>query len=313
MSSTTLEPPVDRIRHDDAEASRAASAGPRTDDLLRSYLREIGRIPLLSAEQERQAARAIEELRLALQQEGADVEACAAALREARRALIEANLRLVVSIARRHADSGVPLLDLVQEGNLGLMKAVDRFDHRRGFRFSTYATWWIRQAILKAIADRGHTIRIPAHATHALGKMARLARAMSQELGRQPAVDELASRLGMSADRARLLGNSPRQPLSLDSPAGDDRPLADVLRDETAASPTDEMAGREQSARVRRALAGLATRERDILSLRFGLAGDDDLTLAEIAERFALSRERIRQIEARALRKLRSRPDLRPS
>ncbi len=228
-----------------------------------------------------------------------------AAVRQAKRELTEANLRLVVSIAKRYLRSGLPLLDLVQEGNLGLLKAVDRFQYRRGFKFSTYATWWIRQAITRAIADRGRTIRIPVHMVEALNKITRVGRQMAGELGREPTAEELARRTHLPARRIRQIVASARQPLSLEMPVGEDSSLGELLRDTSVASPTDEVLGRDLADQVEHALGGLSPRERDVLRLRFGIGGVPGLTLEEVGERFGLTRERIRQIEVQALRKLR--------
>ncbi len=234
-----------------------------------------------------------------------EVAAHDAAVRQAKRELTEANLRLVVSIAKRYLRSGLPLLDLVQEGNLGLLKAVDRFQYRRGFKFSTYATWWIRQGITRAIADRGRTIRIPVHMVETLNKISRVGRAMTGELGREPTAEELARRTQIPARKIRDLLDSARQPLSLEMPVGEDAALGELLSDTTLSSPTDEMLARDLADQVERALDGLTARERDVLRLRFGIGGEPGLTLEEVGERFALTRERIRQIEVQALRKLR--------
>jgi RNA polymerase primary sigma factor len=235
----------------------------------------------------------------------AEIDRHDARVRQAKRELIEANLRLVVSIAKRYVRSGVPLLDLVQEGNLGLLKAVDRFQYRRGFKFSTYATWWIRQAITRAIADRGRTIRIPVHMVEALNKISRVSRSMTTELGREPTAEELARRTHMPAKKIRGILDSARHPLSLEMPVGEDSSLGELLRDTSMSSPTDELLTQDLSDQVERALDGLTQRERDVLRLRFGIGAEGGLTLEEVGERFALTRERIRQIEAQALRKLR--------
>jgi len=227
------------------------------------------------------------------------------AVRQAKRELTEANLRLVVSIAKRYLRTGLPLLDLVQEGNLGLLKAVDRFQYRRGFKFSTYATWWIRQAITRAIADRGRTIRIPVHMVETLNKISRVGREMTAEIGREPTPEELARRTHIPARKIRQILEAARHPLSLEMPVGEDAALGELLRDTSVASPTDEVLGRDLTDQVERALDGLTPRERDVLRLRFGIGGEPGLTLEEVGERFALTRERIRQIEVQALRKLR--------
>jgi RNA polymerase primary sigma factor len=225
---------------------------------------------------------------------------------EAKRQMIEANLRLVVSVAKRYLWSGVPLLDLVQDGNLGLIKAVDRFQYRRGFKFSTYATWWIRQSVSRAVADRARTIRLPVHLIETLNRLARVRRVMFDALGREPTPEELARRLRMPASRVRELLDLPGRPLSLEMPVGGDEetPLGDFLEDRQI-PPTDAAAlERERAALVERALRALSDKERQILRLRFGIGNDHEHTLEEIGERFALTRERIRQIESSALRKL---------
>ena len=227
-------------------------------------------------------------------------------VREAKRQMIEANLRLVVSVAKRYLWSGVPLLDLVQDGNIGLIKAVDRFQYRRGFKFSTYATWWIRQSISRAIADRARTIRLPVHLVETLNRLARTRRAMFDSLGREPTPEELARRLRMPASRMRELLELPGRPLSLETPVGGDEEaqLADFLEDRQI-PPTDATAlERDRAALVERALDALSDKERQVLRLRFGIGNDHEHTLEEIGERFGLTRERIRQIEGSALRKL---------
>jgi len=241
----------------------------------------------------------------------AEIDAQDARVRQAKKELTEANLRLVVSIAKRYVRSGLPLLDLVQEGNLGLLKAVDRFQYRRGFKFSTYATWWIRQAITRAIADRGRTIRIPVHMVETLNKLSRVSRDMTSELGREPTAEELARRTHIPARKIRTILESARHPLSLEMPVGEDSSLGELLRDTSVASPTDELLTQDLSDQIERALEGLSPREREVLRLRFGLGVEGGLTLEEVGERFALTRERIRQIEVQALRKLRHGRNLR--
>jgi RNA polymerase primary sigma factor len=234
-----------------------------------------------------------------------------ARVRQAKREMTEANLRLVVSVAKRYLRSGLPLLDLVQEGNLGLLKAVDRFQYRRGFKFSTYATWWIRQAITRAIADRGRTIRIPVHMVETLNKVSRVGRALMGELGREPTPEELARRIRMPAKKIKLVLDSSRKPVSLETPVGEDAALGQFIEDTSTVSPADEVMMGALTAQMARALAKLSPRERDVLRLRFGIGDERSHTLEEVGERFALTRERIRQIEAQALRKLRLRNDLR--
>ena len=218
---------------------------------------------------------------------------------------MEANLRLVVSVAKRYLGSELSLLDLVQEGNLGLMKAVDRFQYRRGFKFSTYATWWIRQAITRAIADHSRTIRIPVHMVETLNRISRVNRTMLNEMGREPTPEELARRTGVPARKVRLILESSRKPLSLETPIGEDSDLGDFLEDKSAESPNDTLISQDLTHQVERALGTLSPKEKEILRLRFGIGEEGEHTLEEVGKRFAVTRERIRQIETKALRKLR--------
>jgi RNA polymerase primary sigma factor len=244
----------------------------------------------------------------------ARIDRCERAIREARRALTEANLRLVVAMAKRYVGMGLSVLDLIQEGNLGLMKAVDRFQYRRGFKFSTYATWWIRQAITRAIADHSRTIRMPQYMVEALNRIARVSRQVNVSEGREPRQEELASRTGVTASHVRLILASAQHPLSLDMPIGDDAQFGDFLEDRSIRSPSDSLLARDRAEQVSRALGALSPEEREVLSLRFGLADGEEHTLDDVGARFALTRERIRRIEITALRKLRCPlrgPDLR--
>ena len=229
-------------------------------------------------------------------------------VRQTKRQFTEANLRLVVSVAKRYVRSGVPLMDLIQDGNLGLMRAVDRFQYRRVFKFSTYATWWIRQALTRGIADRSRTIRMPVHTVETLHKISRATRLMTNELGREPTPEELARRTHMPAAKIRLVREAARPPISLEAPIGEDAHLADFLEDTSAESPEAGVFQQDLSAQIEEALSRLKPRERDVLRLRFGLGATEARTLEDIGAQFNLTRERIRQIELMALKKLRRAP-----
>ncbi len=263
-------------------------------DSLRLYLREIGRVELLTAG---------EEVALAKRIERGDMEAKAQ--------MVEANLRLVVSIAKSYLGRGLSFLDLIQEGSLGLIRAVEKFDYRRGYKFSTYATWWIRQAVTRAIADKSRTIRIPVHMVEKLNKVVHMERQMVQRLGREPAPEEIAEELRMQPDEVRDILRMAQLPVSLEKPIGEEEEsaLGDFIEDESAPSPFDEAATRLRSADVHRALEGLPERERRVLELRFGLDGEQPKTLEEVGKAFGVTRERIRQIENNTLRKLQASPD----
>ncbi len=263
---------------------------PAVSDAVGAYLKEIGRIPLLTREQE---------VDLARRAETGD--------QDARRRLIEANLRLVVSVAKRHTGRGLDLLDLVQEGNRGLIRAVEKFDWRRGFKFSTYATWWIRQAVTRAIAEQARTIRVPVHVSEKYGKIRAASRRLVQEHGRDPAPEDLARLTRLSADEVGAILRAMHDPVSLDTPIGEsgESALGELLEDTSVPSPDDAAAASLLKRQIATALDDLAPRERRVLALRFGLGGGRPQTLQEVGREFGLTRERIRQIERSALRKLR--------
>ncbi|MFA5886003.1 MAG: RNA polymerase sigma factor RpoD [Acidimicrobiia bacterium] len=304
-----------------ARADRAADIRPErageSFDPVRMYLKEIGKVPLLTAEQEVRLAQRLEAgvLSQARLEEEIDLSPETRAGLEAvvtdgvlaKRHLIEANLRLVVSIAKRYVNRGMALLDLVQEGNLGLMRAVEKFDYTKGFKFSTYATWWIRQAITRAIADQARTIRIPVHMVETMNKVLRIQRQMLQELGREPTVDEVAAKVDLSPDRVRDIQRIALEPLSLETPVGeeDDSFLGDFVADDSAISP-DSAAERERlKDEIEMALLELNPREQQVMRLRFGLEDGQIRTLEEVGREFGVTRERIRQIESKTLAKLR--------
>lgn len=264
--------------------------GINIDDPVRMYLKEIGKVPLLNAD---------EEIELALRMESGD--------QEAKKRLAEANLRLVVSIAKRYVGRGMLFLDLIQEGNLGLIKAVEKFDYRKGFKFSTYATWWIRQAITRAIADQARTIRIPVHMVETINKLIRVSRQLLQELGRDPSPEEIAEELDMSVDKVREILKISQEPVSLETPIGEeeDSHLGDFIQDENVPVPAEAAAFTLLKEQLVDVLDTLTDREQKVLRLRFGLDDGRARTLEEVGREFNVTRERIRQIEAKALRKLR--------
>ena len=260
------------------------------DDPVRLYLKEIGRVPLLTSEREHELAERMAE---------GDIEA--------KKALVEANLRLVVSIAKRYVGRGMFFLDLIQEGNLGLMKAVDKFDYTKGYKFSTYATWWIRQAITRAIADQARTIRIPVHMVETIHKVSRYSRQLLQEYGREATAEEIGEKMGMSADKVREIMKIAQDPVSLETPIGEeeDSHLGDFIQDEDTPAPADAASQTILREVIERELHTLTPREEHVIKLRFGLYDGRTRTLEEVGKEFDITRERIRQIEAKALRKLR--------
>ncbi|MFX3633659.1 MAG: RNA polymerase sigma factor RpoD [Candidatus Pristimantibacillus sp.] len=268
----------------------ALPPGIKINDPVRMYLKEIGRVPLLSADDEIELARRIEN--------GDE---------EAKRRLAEANLRLVVSIAKRYVGRGMLFLDLIQEGNMGLIKAVEKFDHQKGFKFSTYATWWIRQAITRAIADQARTIRIPVHMVETINKLIRVSRQLLQELGREPTPEEIAAEMELSTEKVREIMKIAQEPVSLETPIGeeDDSHLGDFIEDQEALAPADAAAYELLKEQLEDVLDTLTEREENVLRLRFGLDDGRTRTLEEVGKVFGVTRERIRQIEAKALRKLR--------
>ena len=303
---------------------RTRKVGPKgdnsTSDTVRMYLREIGQVDLLAVEDERRLAQLIEEGKIAATRidELSDASKLAPgeermllrAVSRGERAkseLTQANLRLVVSIAKRYSGRGMQLLDLIQEGNLGLMRAVDKFDHSKGFKFSTYATWWIRQAITRSIADQARTIRIPVHMVEHMNRVTRAKRQMHQELEREPTIDEIAAKVQLPPDRVRELLRISQDPLSLDSPVGDEDEanLGDFIEDESVDSPADAATRMMLHDAVSEVLGELSDREQEIVRLRFGLDGGRAKTLEEVGQEFGVTRERIRQIEAKTLAKLR--------
>ena len=269
--------------------------GLAIDDPVRMYLKEIGRVPLLTADRERELA---EIMTNCTDESIKDL---------AKNELVEANLRLVVSIAKRYVGKGMFFLDLIQEGNLGLMKAVDKFDYSKGYKFSTYATWWIRQAITRAIADQARTIRIPVHMVETIHKVSRYSRQMLQELGREATADEIGEKMGMSAEKVREIMKIAQDPVSLETPIGEeeDSHLGDFIPDEDTPAPSDAAASTILREVIERELHTLTPREEHVIKLRFGLYDGRTRTLEEVGKEFDITRERIRQIEAKALRKLR--------
>ncbi|EIW22972.1 RNA polymerase sigma factor RpoD [Pelosinus sp. Bkl1] len=297
------ELPDDTERHDEPDVAEVEEVTPEEvdidltipegisiDDPVRMYLKEIGRVPLLTAD---------EEIKLAQRMEEGD--------EEAKRRLAEANLRLVVSIAKRYVGRGMLFLDLIQEGNLGLIKAVEKFDYNKGYKFSTYATWWIRQAITRAIADQARTIRIPVHMVETINKLIRVSRQLLQELGREPQPEEIAKEMDISVERVREIMKIAQEPVSLETPIGEeeDSHLGDFIEDQDAPAPAEAASFMLLKEQLEEVLETLTPREEKVLRLRFGLDDGRARTLEEVGQHFGVTRERIRQIEAKALRKLR--------
>ena len=275
---------------DDIDIDLSIPEGINIDDPVRMYLKEIGRVPLLSAD---------EEIKLAKRMEDGDLEA--------QKRLAEANLRLVVSIAKRYVGRGMLFLDLIQEGNLGLIKAVEKFDYNKGYKFSTYATWWIRQAITRAIADQARTIRIPVHMVETINKLIRVSRQLLQSLGREPSPEEIAKEMDVSVDRVREIMKIAQEPVSLETPIGEeeDSHLGDFIEDHDAPAPAEAASFVLLKEQLEDVLDTLTEREEKVLRLRFGLDDGRARTLEEVGQNFGVTRERIRQMEAKALRKLR--------
>ena len=274
----------------DRELFEQALSDIGLDDPVKMYLKDIGRVPLLSADEEVELAKRMQE----------NDEA-------AKKRLSEANLRLVVSIAKRYVGRGMLFLDLIQEGNLGLMKAVEKFDYQKGFKFSTYATWWIRQSITRAIADQARTIRIPVHMVETINKLTRVQRVLLQELGREPTPSEIAEKMGVTEDRVREIQKIAQDPVSLETPIGEeeDSHLGDFIEDEKTTTPSDSVAFTMLKEQLLGVLDTLTPREEKVLRLRYGIDDGKSRTLEEVGREFNVTRERIRQIEAKALRKLR--------
>ncbi|MGE5707577.1 MAG: RNA polymerase sigma factor RpoD [Bacteroidota bacterium] len=275
---------------EEVEIDLSVPRGVSTDDPVRMYLREIGTISLLSPTQEIELARRISQ--------GDE---------NAKRKLAEANLRLVVSIAKKYVGRGMLFLDLIQEGNLGLIRAVEKFDHEKGYKFSTYATWWIRQAITRAIADQARTIRIPVHMVETINRLKKISRKLAQDLGRKPAEEEIAKEMDITVEKLREIIKVAQEPISLETPIGkeEDSRLGDFIEDRETEAPVTAVTHELLREDINEVLATLSTRERDVLKLRFGLDDGRSRTLEEVGQQFGVTRERIRQIEAKALRKLR--------
>ena len=306
-----LEPDDDDVDEDRDAASEknisidlSVDASVNIDDPVRMYLKEIGRVPLLSADEEIVLAKQIEA--------GAEEDATYKEIqlsKKAKKKLVDANLRLVVSIAKRYVGRGMLFLDLIQEGNLGLIKAVDKFDYTKGYKFSTYATWWIRQAITRAIADQARTIRIPVHMVETINKLIRISRQLLQDKGREPTPEEIAEGMGITAERVREIQKIAQEPVSLETPIGEeeDSHLGDFIEDQDAVAPDDAASYILLQEQIEDVFTCLTDREQQVLILRFGLKDGKPRTLEEVGQHFNVTRERIRQIEGKALTKLRNR------
>ena len=306
-----IEPDDDDVDEDRDAASEknisidlSVDASVNIDDPVRMYLKEIGRVPLLSADEEIVLAKQIEA--------GAEEDATYKEIqlsKKAKKKLVDANLRLVVSIAKRYVGRGMLFLDLIQEGNLGLIKAVDKFDYTKGYKFSTYATWWIRQAITRAIADQARTIRIPVHMVETINKLIRISRQLLQDKGREPTPEEIAEGMGITAERVREIQKIAQEPVSLETPIGEeeDSHLGDFIEDQDAVAPDDAASYILLQEQIEDVFTCLTDREQQVLILRFGLKDGKPRTLEEVGQHFNVTRERIRQIEGKALTKLRNR------
>ena len=322
--NVAVEAPLPKVKHAAYGRSRRVTDGGvsmLTGDPVRMYLKEIGRVPLLSASEEVDLAMKIEAGVKASdildQYEAEEIELTRSEKRrldreeeiglDAKQQLIEANLRLVVSIAKRYVGRGMSFLDLIQEGNLGLIRAVEKFDYTKGFKFSTYATWWIRQAITRAIADQARTIRIPVHMVETINKLVRVQRQLLQDLGREPTPEEIGEAMGIAAERVREIQKISQEPVSLETPIGEeeDSQLGDFIQDDNAVVPQDAASFAMMQEQLSKVLDGLADRERKVIELRYGLVDGHPRTLEEVGREFGVTRERIRQIEAKTLTKLR--------
>ncbi|MGP6140094.1 MULTISPECIES: RNA polymerase sigma factor RpoD [unclassified Jeotgalibaca] len=290
LKTTDADKDSDKKKPEEIEDDTKAPAGVKINDPVRMYLKEIGRVSLLTADEEKE---------LAIRIQHGDPEA--------KQELAEANLRLVVSIAKRYVGRGMQFLDLIQEGNMGLMKAVEKFDHEKGFKFSTYATWWIRQAITRAIADQARTIRIPVHMVETINKLVRIQRQLLQDLGREPTPEEIGAEMDLPTEKVREILKIAQEPVSLETPIGeeDDSHLGDFIEDQDVTSPAEHTAQTLLKEQLEEVLDTLTDREENVLRLRFGLDDGNVRTLEQVGKVFGVTRERIRQIEAKALRKLR--------